>query len=177
MAVTEVILKPVDVADTPWIQQYASDPRISATCNVPSPYPENGAKAFVQSAIQGREARTHYVFCVYAAGEFAGLMTLNSVDHANHSASLDYWIAVPFWGRGIGTAAAKQMVAYAFDVLKMSRLHSGCLASNPASGRVLSKAGFVEEGSMTHDGVGDGRFQGERIRLFQRTDSNRIAFC
>jgi len=167
----KLTIRPIQQADAAAIQQYASDPRIAATCNVPHPYPDGAAEQFIRYATGVRDAGTAYVFSILLDGEFAGLMSLNDVNLSEGTAALDYWVAVPFWGKGIGSAAARLVVDFAFGALGLRELHSGCLARNPASARVLEKAGFTEVGSMVHDGAGTGKFTGETIRLFQQKHS------
>jgi RimJ/RimL family protein N-acetyltransferase len=60
---------------------------------------------------------------------------------------LGYWIARPFWGLGFATEAARHLVAIA-RALKLPRLTAGHFADNPASGRVLHKAGFRPTGQI-----------------------------
>jgi RimJ/RimL family protein N-acetyltransferase len=55
---------------------------------------------------------------------------------------LGYWIARPFWGRGIATEAARALIAGARDSLRLRRLVAGHFVDNPASGAVLRKLGF-----------------------------------
>ena len=55
-------------------------------------------------------------------------------------------IGQPHAGRGHATAAARAMVAHAFDELKLHRVEAACVPSNLASRRVLEKSGFVLEG-------------------------------
>ena len=54
---------------------------------------------------------------------------------------LGYWIARPFWGRGLATEASAALVAIA-RALRLSRLQASHFLDNPASGRVLEKLGF-----------------------------------
>lgn len=60
---------------------------------------------------------------------------------------LGYWIAREHWGRGFATEAAKAMVGAA-KALGHKRLVSGHFTDNPASGRVLRKAGFRPTGQI-----------------------------
>ncbi len=68
-----------------------------------------------------------------------GLLDLDEVE-------LGYWLTPPAWGRGYATEAARAMMAFARDTLGLRRLASGHFADNPASGRVLAKAGFRPTG-------------------------------
>ncbi|MFJ9849432.1 GNAT family N-acetyltransferase [Streptomyces sp. NPDC101150] len=52
------------------------------------------------------------------------------------------------WGNGYATEAVKQAVAYAFTHAGSTRLSAKHHPDNPASGRVLIKAGFVQTGTV-----------------------------
>ena len=54
---------------------------------------------------------------------------------------LGYWIARPFWGRGIATEAATALIEIA-RTMGLTRLEGSHFLDNPASGRVLEKLGF-----------------------------------
>jgi ribosomal-protein-alanine N-acetyltransferase len=60
------------------------------------------------------------------------------------------------WGRGIATAAARRMVELAEQSGDFARLQATVYQWNPASMRVLERAGFEREGvlrkSITKDG-------------------------
>ena len=64
----------------------------------------------------------------------------------NERAELGYWIGKPYWNRGYATEAAKAVVAYSFEVLKLNRIYAYHFTRNPASGRVLEKIGMRYEG-------------------------------
>ena len=58
---------------------------------------------------------------------------------------MGYWIARPFWGRGIATEACTALIDIA-RTLGFSRLEGSHFVDNPASGRVLEKLGFTPIG-------------------------------
>jgi ribosomal-protein-alanine N-acetyltransferase len=57
--------------------------------------------------------------------------------------SVGYNIMKEFWGRGLTTEAAREMVDFAAQKLGAKTLYSSNAIENPASGRVLEKIGFV----------------------------------
>jgi len=65
----------------------------------------------------------------------------------NFEAALGYWIGFPYWKNGYCTTAVKLLVDFSFSSLKISRIYAKHLTKNPASGRVLEKAGFSHVGS------------------------------
>jgi RimJ/RimL family protein N-acetyltransferase len=102
-------------------------------------------------------------------------MNLNRIDRDRGTAELDYWIAVPFWGRGIATAAVRLAVTLAFAGLRLQVVESVCLEENPASGRVLEKAGFTEVESGTHADRYGSRFAKRSFRRFRLQRETWIA--
>jgi RimJ/RimL family protein N-acetyltransferase len=72
------------------------------------------------------------------------------------SAEFGYWLAEPYWGRGIMTEAARAVVPVAMARFGLCRLESAVFAWNPASMRVLEKCGFTREGVSRSSVIKDG---------------------
>ncbi|MGF1655864.1 MAG: GNAT family N-acetyltransferase [Verrucomicrobiales bacterium] len=161
-----VSIRPVQISDADSVQKYASDVRLHATCNLPSPYPEGGAIAFLTGAIQAEETGGNLLFAIMHADEFVGLMGLNGVRPAEGTADLDYWLGFPFWGRGIATRAASLVISHAFQNLNLITLFSGGLVRNRASLRVLEKNGFTKIEEHVYGGPFKDRFGGEMMTRF-----------
>ncbi|XP_068634899.1 LOW QUALITY PROTEIN: uncharacterized protein [Aristolochia californica] len=69
-----------------------------------------------------------------------------SADNSQFRASIGYVLAPGYWGRGIATRAVKMVVSTIFDEFpQLERLEAVADVENPASQRVLEKAGFVRE--------------------------------
>lgn len=75
-----------------------------------------------------------------------------------HSAEIGYWLGEKFWGRGIATEALNAITEWAFRELRLVRLHAHVFARNPASARVLEKAGYTLEGRMLAHYFRDGEY-------------------
>jgi ribosomal-protein-alanine N-acetyltransferase len=69
-------------------------------------------------------------------------------DVFRHSAEIGYWLGVGHWGRGIATEAVCAVSDWAFTRLNVTRLFAGVFDWNPASARVLEKAGYSLEGRL-----------------------------
>jgi RimJ/RimL family protein N-acetyltransferase len=57
-------------------------------------------------------------------------------------AVLAYYLARPYWGRGLATEAGAAFVRHGFENLGMTRIHAGVNLLNVRSIRVLEKLGF-----------------------------------
>src|SRR5690606_15939412 len=76
-----------------------------------------------------------------------GAITLSNIRRGvAETGTLGYWIGQPYAGQGVGTAAARTMLGFAFGALKLHRVEAACVPTNAASRRVLEKAGFRQEG-------------------------------
>lgn len=69
-------------------------------------------------------------------------------DVERHSVELGYWLGEEYWGRGIVTAAVRAMCEHIFASFDVCRIQSTVFDGNPASVRVLEKAGFAFEGRL-----------------------------
>lgn len=69
----------------------------------------------------------------------------NLIIEADH-AEVGYWIARPFWGKGICTEALKLVIDHCFNVKGFTTLWGCYFPDNPASGRVMEKCGFQDTG-------------------------------
>jgi ribosomal-protein-alanine N-acetyltransferase len=78
-------------------------------------------------------------------------------DVYRRTAEIGYWLGRAFWGRGIASAAVKAVTEHAFGHFELDRLHAGVFAWNPASARVLEKAGYRLEGRLRSAVTKDGR--------------------
>jgi len=150
------------------IQRCASDPRVSATCNVPHPYPADGAQRWLERTLQSTGEKKNAVFLVLAERAFCGIMSVNAIDWEKGCAELDYWIAGDYQGIGVGTEAVRLAIQRARGELGLKVLFSGCLVSNAASGRILQKNGFREVGRFINDGRRGQKFLYQEMRRFRR---------
>jgi [ribosomal protein S5]-alanine N-acetyltransferase len=81
------------------------------------------------------------------SGTLAGRINLNNIVRgAFQSGSLGYWVSATENGRGLATAAVRDMVQLAFRDLGLHRVEAGTLLHNVGSQRVLEHNGFVRFG-------------------------------
>lgn len=120
----------------------------------PHPYARRDAREFI------REARRHdppTLFAIEIDGEACGGVGIEPRDDVDRrTAEIGYWVGRTHWNRGVATEAVRAIVEYAFATFDLVRLEARVYAWNPASGRVLEKAGFTREArlrsAITKDG-------------------------
>jgi RimJ/RimL family protein N-acetyltransferase len=79
---------------------------------------------------------------------YAGEVVLNELDVDNRSCGFRILLAGPqYFGRGLGTEAARLMLAHAFDTVGVHRVELEVYGFNPRARHVYEKVGFVTEGA------------------------------
>jgi [ribosomal protein S5]-alanine N-acetyltransferase len=81
------------------------------------------------------------------SGQIAGRITLTGIVRGPlQSGDLGYWLSAAENGRGLVTAAVREMLGIAFGQLGLHRVQAGTMLANERSQRVLERAGFVRYG-------------------------------
>jgi [ribosomal protein S5]-alanine N-acetyltransferase len=77
---------------------------------------------------------------------------------------LGYWIAEPFWGKGLVVEACRAVLDFVFAEYGPERVQARVIEGNDASARVLAKLGFRDEGTLRRSLLRRGKF--EDVRMF-----------
>lgn len=146
-----LIMRPLESRDAGPIGVLAAAPEIAANTFVPHPYPPEAADEFIRTAQDKWRKDEAFVFGIIEkrSGNFAGCMGIHPLPEHNR-AEVGYWLGTPFWGRGLATAALRLLLQFGFNTLELNRVEAGHFDYNPASGRVMEKAGMRLEGRRRH---------------------------
>ena len=138
---------------------------------MPHPYALSHAEDYLRVVVG---AQPELSFCIEVEGRAAGTIGLHvGSDIYRQNAELGYWLAEPFWGRGIITEAVRAMVRYGFEAYPLHRIHAEVFARNAASGRVLEKAGFTYEARLRSNVIKDGQLLDSLVYSILRDESAR----
>jgi RimJ/RimL family protein N-acetyltransferase len=136
-------LRPRDAA---LIALYCGDRRVAwATAAIPHPYPPGAAEGFIERVLAPGAGALAWALDTGADDEngLVGLILLKPKGEG--VAEIGYWVAPAFWNTGYASEAVEGVVGYA-DAAGWRELSAFVFQDNPASARVLTRAGFVYEG-------------------------------
>lgn len=142
-----LVLRPFAAGDAAAVESCVSRWEIaSMTTRIAHPYPAGAAAAWIAGQQAAREQASEHTFAITLQDQDQpiGAISLRHSEPGNFE--LGYWLAPERWGQGLATEAAQAMVVYGFEKLGAEALTSAHFADNPASGRVLEKAGFRANG-------------------------------
>ena len=90
----------------------------------------------------------------------------------NQTMELGYWVAEPFWGRGIAVEASAALIEFAFRQYEPERVQARVIEGNFSSVRVLEKLNFRYEGSLRASLLRRSRFEDVRMYSLLRAEWN-----
>jgi ribosomal-protein-alanine N-acetyltransferase len=154
-------LRPFSPSDAGSVQALAGAREVAATTlNVPHPYENGMAEAWIQTHAPGYEAdeQTTFAVTLKQTEELVGAIGL-AINRPHARAELGYWVGLPFWNRGYATEAARAVLRFGFEELELNRIFAQHLVRNPASGRVMQKVGMRHEARLRQHIHKWGRFE------------------
>ncbi|MBC7593319.1 MAG: GNAT family N-acetyltransferase [Kineosporiaceae bacterium] len=108
----------------------------------------DGQRTDIAAALERHEQGTalpHVI--VEDSGRVVGRITLNGIVRGPfQSCSVGYWLGAADNGRGVATAAVRDIMRVAFEEMGLHRVEAGTLLRNVRSQRVLERNGFVRFG-------------------------------
>jgi len=148
-----VELRTVETDDAEFLRDLVNDPQVRAGIANRLPKNLDDEHEWVDSL--GDDGGANFLVCV--DGEAVGTVGLRRRhDPSFGTWSLGYMLAPEFWGNGYATDAVRETTAYAFEERRVGKLFATVYETNPASARVLEKAGFTEEALLPGEAFVDG---------------------
>jgi len=165
-------LRPFTLADAPEVARLAGDRLIAeTTLTIPHPYPPGAAEAWIGRHREEAERGNALNLALERRDDGAVLGAIGLRLEPEHGrAEIGYWIGVPYWGNGYATEATRALIAYAFEELGLNRVYAYHFIGNPASGRVLEKAGMRFEGTRRQHTRKGNAFLDSHVYAILRSD-------
>lgn len=156
--------------DNATLDEFYADEEVSKQILLPSDKdfvpgcPSSGSRGYNRSFRNARwipefrkSPKEGYYFTILADGKIAGQISLGYPSICRSTYGVGYAVGRKFWNQGICTEALKQIVRFGFDELTLHTIVGDNSSDNPASGRVLEKAGFKKEEVFEEAGLREGK--------------------
>jgi len=136
-------LRPISLFDTPMIVALANNWDVaSMVSRLPYPYEPRHAEDWINEIESNRREE---VWAIESEGQFAGCVGYNRGSLS--FGELGYWLGKPYWGRGLATRAAWQIISHAFTVEPFRYMTACHFYDNTNSKRVLDRLNFQQSGA------------------------------
>jgi len=164
----EIKLRPWHMSDLGNLVKYGNNWNVAKNLmdRFPHPYTEADGRAFIDAA---SNAQPVHIFAIDLEGQAIGGIGIHpQTDIYRKNAELGYWLAEPFWGKGIMRKAIRLMVNYAFTTYDIERVFARPFSTNLASQKVLEKNGFLLEGKFEKTIYKNGEYLDEWVYAVRR---------
>lgn len=143
-----LILRRITQSDLYDVFDYGSDPSVSKYL-LWSPHIDTTYTRYYLNYLTSKYKKgLFYDWGIEYMGKMIGTCGFSSIDIENNSAEIGYVLNSKFWHMGIACEAAKRVIAFGFDILKLKRISARYLDGNDYSGAVASKCGMTYEGRL-----------------------------
>ena len=140
-------LRPFDLSDAECVSRLCNNFTVhKSTLSLPYPYPIESALNWIPLHKEWFENDKRYEFAITdrVSGVLYGCIGLNN-DKNHKNGEVGYWVGEEYWGNGYATEALQAIIRFAFLYKGYHKMYSRHFESNPASGRVMVKAGMKYE--------------------------------
>jgi len=152
---SRLILRPFTAQDGPaMFRNWTHDPEVTKFLTWPVHASQEVSSHLAALWEKEGQEPGHYQWAIVpkALGEPIGSLAVVALREEIAKCELGYCIGKPWWGQGLMTEAVKRVIQYLFEEVGMNRIEAGHDVNNPASGRVMQKAGMVLEGVQRQNG-------------------------
>ena len=154
-----ICLRPITDEDTPLVVKWRNNEAVRSRFIYREPFTAEGHTKWLRNYVDtGKVIQT--IVCELEGGRPLGSVFLRDVDRTHSKAEYGIFLGEDdARGRGIGTAAAKLMLRYAFEEAGLHRVYLRVLADNVPAIRSYEKAGFVKEAYLRESVFLDGVYR------------------
>ncbi|MDQ1005761.1 ribosomal-protein-alanine N-acetyltransferase [Streptomyces sp. V4I23] len=140
-----VTLRALTLDDAPALTRIYSGASVRHTTGRPLPLDQAQDKIRSALARAAETPRAQWSWGILDTDEMIGHIALRR--RSPVMGTISYILREDTWGNGYATDAAQRVVAFAFTTVGLDRVEAMHHPANPASGRVLAKAGFTRTGT------------------------------
>ena len=150
-------LRPLERTDAAALFEALSDPEVMAHWDWAGAASINEAQEFVDALLDDVAAGAAQYWAIMAGETFVGSCDLSEIDSYHKRGEIGFMLLRRHWGQGYASEAMRAVVDYGVRRLGAERLSARTHAGNAASVALLTKLGFVHEGTLKGYVLRDGR--------------------
>ena len=146
----QLLLRKVVMADVPDLFAYGRDPQVAQHVLWDAYHSEADARMYVRFLQRQYRADDPSSWGIVLKAERRMIGTVGFMwwNHDHNSAEVGYSLARAYWNRGLMTEALGAVLRFGFEEMGLHRIEAQHEHGNPASGRVMEKAGMRREGTL-----------------------------
>lgn len=147
-----LILRRLELADAEMMFiNWTSDPQVTRFLRWDAHQSMDETEKMIQQWVNHYQDDAVYYWGIYLKdGEMIGSIGVSNISEYDFKGELGYKIGSRWWNQGYSSEAARAVIDYMFRNTDIERIDSVCSVGNPASRKVMEKAGMRCEGLLRH---------------------------
>mgnify|MGYP001111248940 CR=1 FL=1 len=105
-------------------------------------------REFIKTCLKGYSENTSLTTVILFKGEIVGVAGFNSINWANKTAYIGYWLGASYQGNGIMTKVARALTSFAFQELQLHKVEIRAASGNRKSRSIPERLRYTEEGCI-----------------------------
>ncbi|WP_431027148.1 GNAT family N-acetyltransferase [Lysinibacillus sp. LZ02] len=106
------------------------------------------SESFIDFTLQQFAKNNGFQLAICYQGKIAGMIGLHSINWANRSTSIGYWLGEEYQGKGLMVRACEAVIKYCFIENNLNRIEIRVATGNKRSQAIPEKLGFQKEGCV-----------------------------
>ena len=152
-----LILRPFEMKDAPAMyENWASDPEVTKYLTWPAHSSVDVTRMVLRDWVESYERADYYQWGITlkdSGGKPVGSISAVELNERTDAVEIGYCLGRPWWGGGVMTEALKAVTGFFIERVGVNRVEARYDTQNPASGRVMAKAGMTYEGTLRQAAV------------------------
>ena len=150
METSRIVLRPWRESDAEVLYRWASDPDVGPRAGWPPHKSVEESLEIIRTIFHSDHI---WAIELKETGEPIGCIGYmvrgeSNIGIGENDAEVGYWVARPYWNRGICSEALRLLVDYCFNVKSFRTLWADYFPDNPASGKMMEHCGFRDTGRI-----------------------------
>jgi [ribosomal protein S5]-alanine N-acetyltransferase len=143
-----ILLRKITMNDLEDMFEYGSDEEVSKYVTWDRHKTTNDTKEFIEFVLSRYEKGEVAPWGIELKENNKLIGTVDFVSWSPHhnNAEIGYVLSKPYWGKGITTEAANELIQFGFEKMNLVRIQARCFIENIGSERVMEKLGMTYEG-------------------------------
>jgi [ribosomal protein S5]-alanine N-acetyltransferase len=160
-----LILRKISIDDLEDMFEYGSDEEVSRYVTWDTHKTTNHTKDFIEFVLSKYEKGEVAPWGIELKenGKLIGTVDFVSWSPHHNNAEIGYVLSRAYWGMGITTEAAYELIGFGFEHMELVRIQARCFIKNTGSERVMEKLGMTFEGIIRKGMFAKGKHQDLRL--------------
>jgi len=146
-----IVLKKIEEIDLEELFSIYSNDNVFKYCGIIPKKNKETVKNMIEHFERDYNKKSRIKWGIYYKQDnmkLVGIIEVFDINQKINMVTIGYFLAEAYWGKGIATESLKVLVRYLFENVEVNRIQAEVMPENNESKKVLTKNGFIKEGTL-----------------------------